>query len=172
MIRSLIHRGSAFALMAALTTNVSAADHDHDHGADHDHAHDAPAPKATGHHAGEEVSLGTKTMGAWSVTANQIGEFTASKDGAATVDLVPATPAPKSVRVWIGAKDGKGVTKAKGEAEKEHPGGWHCHIEVPNPIPPESLFWVTIETEAGEQLKESFPLTPVTTPAPVVPTTK
>jgi len=113
---------------------------------------------AAEHHHGEETALGTKTMGEWQVTANRIGAWEPGKDGAAAVDLVPAQPAAKAVRVWIGTEDGKGAAKAKGEAEKEHPGGWHCHVEVPNPIAEQAQFWVTIETASGEQLKQSFPL--------------
>ena len=118
----------------------------------------APLAAAEGHHHGDEVALGTKTMGAWQVTANRIGAWEAGKTGAGTVDLVPAKPAAKSVRVWIGSADGKGSVKAKGEPESAHPGGWHCHVAVPNPLPEGAQFWVAIETESGEQIKESFPL--------------
>ena len=119
----------------------------------------APLVAEEGHH-GAEIALGTKTMGAWQVTANRSGAWEAGKVGAGSVDLVPAKPAAKNVRLWVGSADGKGSVKAKGEAETAHPGGWHCHVEVPNPIPEGAQFWVAIETEAGDQLKESFPLAP------------
>ncbi len=117
-----------------------------------------PLAAEEGHHHGDEVALGTKTMGAWHVTANRTGAWEPGKDGAGTVNVAPAKPAAKSVRVWIGSADGKGSVKAKGEPESAHPGGWHCHVAVPNPLPEGAQFWVVIETEAGEQLKESFPL--------------
>ncbi len=113
-----------------------------------------------GHSHGDEVALGTKPMGAWQVTANRIGEWEAGKDGAGTVDLVPAKPAAKAVRVWIGDEEGRTAAKAKGEPESAHPGGWHTHIAVPNPIPEGAKLWVVIETEGGEKLKESFALSP------------
>jgi hypothetical protein len=165
MIRSLT---CCIALVALAGGARAADDHGHEHGAEgHDHTKEAPkketspkeADKPAGHHHGDEVALGTKTIGEWSVTANRIGDVVAGKDGAFTVDFVPAKPMAKSVRVWIGSEDGKGAVKAKGEPEKEHPGGWHCHVEVPNPIPEGAKFWVTVETEAGDSKKESFSLT-------------
>ena len=120
----------------------------------------APLIAQDGHHHGDEVALGSATMGAWQVTANRIGAWEPGKVGAASVDLLPAQPAAKSVRVWIGDADAKGAVKAKGEPEAAHPGGWHCHVEVPQPLPEGARFWVAIETESGEQVKESFPLAP------------
>lgn len=110
------------------------------------------------HHHGDDIPLGTKTMGVWQVTANRIGAWEPGKDGAGAVDLVPAKPAAKAVRVWIGDEEGQSATKTKGEAETEHAGGWHCHVVVPNPIPAGAKFWVVIETEDGKKIKESFPL--------------
>ncbi|HYE05905.1 MAG TPA: hypothetical protein VEL07_10360 [Planctomycetota bacterium] len=123
----------------------------------------APCIAEEGHSHGDEVALGTATMGEWQVTANRIGEWKAGTDGAATVDLVPAKPAAKAVRVWIGTEDAAGSVKAKGEAETAHPGGWHCHVAVPNPIPEGAAFWVAIEDDAGGRHKASFPLEPEAT---------
>jgi hypothetical protein len=117
------------------------------------------APAFAEHAHGNDIPLGTKTMGAWQVTANRIGEWAPGKDGAGAVDLVPATPAAKAVRVWIGDEEDQTAVKAKGEAESDHPGGWHIHVAVPNPIPADAKFWVVIEAEDGTRLKESFPLT-------------
>lgn len=110
------------------------------------------------HAHGQDIPLGTKTMGAWKVTANRIGDWIPGKSGAGTVDLVPAQPAAKAVRVWIGDEEGRGATKAKGEPEATHPGGWHLHLAVPEPIPTGARFWVTIDTDDGQRIKESFPL--------------
>ena len=110
------------------------------------------------HEHAADVPLGTKTMGVWQVTANRNGAWEPGKDGAGSVDLLPAKPAAKAVRVWIGDAEAKGATKTKGEAETEHAGGWHVHVAVPNPIPAGAMFWVVIETEDGQKHTESFPL--------------
>jgi hypothetical protein len=114
---------------------------------------------ADGHHHSEDIPLGTKQMGVWQVTANRIGEWTPGKDGAGAVDLVPAKPAAKSVRVWIGDENGQEAVKSKGEAESDHPGGWHVHVAVPKTIAAQDQFWVVIEAEDGTKSKASFPLT-------------
>ncbi|MBA3846449.1 MAG: hypothetical protein H0X45_07380 [Planctomycetes bacterium] len=139
----------ALTLALGLASTITVAEeggHHHEEGEGHDH--------------GDEVALGTKKLGEWQVTANRIGAWEAGKDGAGTVDLVPAKPAAKSVRVWIGDEEGRAAVKAKGEPESAHPGGWHTHISVPDPIPEGAKLWVVIETEAGEKLKDSFPLEP------------
>lgn len=110
------------------------------------------------HAHGEDIPLGTKTMGVWQVTANRIGAWEPGKDGAGAVDLLPAKPSAKAVRVWIGDAEATGAAKAKGEPEDTHPGGWHFHVAVPKPIPAGAKFWVVIETEDGQKLTESFPL--------------
>lgn len=124
------------------------------------------AAEGGGHHHGEDIPLATKPMGQWQVTANRIGAWTPGKEGAGTVDLVPAKPAAKAVRVWIGDEEGRTATKTLGEPEATHPGGWHCHVAVPKTIPAGAQFWVVIETEGGERLKASFPLEPAATPVP------
>jgi hypothetical protein len=128
----------AACVMLAATTSAFAEDKNHSHGND--------------------IPMGTKQMGEWKVTANRIGEWAPGKDGAGAVDLVPAKPAAKAVRVWIGDEEGQSAVKAKGEAESDHPGGWHIHVAVPNPIPAGAKFWVIIETEDGKKHKESFEL--------------
>ena len=117
---------------------------------------------ADGHHHGEPVALGTATIGAWKVTAHRIGAWEPGEEGPATIDLAPAQPAAKAVRVWIGGADGRGATKTRGEKEAGKPGSWHCHVEVPDvpePVPVEIRLWVAIESANGEQHTGSFTLT-------------
>jgi hypothetical protein len=70
-----------------------------------------------------------------------------------------------AVRFWIGLKDAAASIKAKAEiegpAQKNH---WHTHVEVPNPIPPDSTLWVEIETEGGTKQVGSFDLKAGVTP--------
>jgi hypothetical protein len=63
---------------------------------------------------------------------------------------------PKAVRFWIGNEGGEGSVKAK--AEEETTDDWHSHVEVPDPLPPDSKFWVEVEPPSGETFKASFAL--------------
>lgn len=121
-------------------------DHDHKHGDDHDHDDD--------HGHGPVTQLGEQSAGDFTVTASCAGDVKAGGDAAFDV-TVTGSAKPVAVRMWVGTQDGKGSIKAKGEAET---GGWHAHVEFPNPIPADGKFWVEIEDAKGEKSVVGFNL--------------
>ena len=76
--------------------------------------------------------------------------------GEGAFDVVITGGKPKAVRFWVGPEDAKGSVKAK--AEEETPDNWHTHVEVPDPIPAGSKFWVEVEPATGQPFKSSFDL--------------
>lgn len=61
----------------------------------------------------------------------------------------------KAVRGWVGPEDASGVMVVKAEVEYDY---HHGHYEIPTPVPADAVWWIEIETPAGEVLKGSTPL--------------
>lgn len=130
----------------------AAPHNDHD---DHDHASES--------HGGTVIALGVATVGPFSATATRDGgPIVAGKDAAVDVTISPSAGSdakPLAVRFWIGVEDAAGSVKARAEIEDPtEPNRWHCHVEIPDPIPAEAKLWVEVETDGAEMALGSFDL--------------
>lgn len=127
-------------------------DHDHDHkpGDGHDHDHDGHD-----HDHGPVTQLGEQTAGGYTVKALRAGDVKPGSDATFDVAVSGGATKPTAVRLWVGAQDGKGSMKARGEFEKD---GWHAHVEVPDPLPAGAKLWVEIEAEGGAKVVAGFDL--------------
>jgi hypothetical protein len=125
--------------------HAETADHDD---SDHDHAEEDMDD--SGH--SDPNSLGTQTIGAYTVEVVAYGGIEAGHEGDIDVDVDGGTP--KTVRAWVGQEDGVGSVKAL--AEEEEPGHYHVHVDVGNEIPEGAKFWLELEEESGEVLAVSF----------------
>lgn len=120
--------------------------HSHADGHDHDHA--------DSHSHGARTELGEQTVSGVSVRASRDGDFKPGGDAPIFVETAGA-PAVNAVRFWIGAQDARGSVKARAEREG---GGWHSHVQIPNPLPDGSKLWVEIEQEGGQKAVAGFEL--------------
>lgn len=147
------------AILAALSLPAAAAeDHDHaghDH-AGHDHAKEAPAAGRDAH-AAKGTSLGTASVAGVGVAVSHEAPFEAGKTVTLHLGITPASPAPKSIRLWIGTEDGKGSAKAKADIHGDH---GHADVEVPDPLPEGAALWVQVDPAQGDGAKSSLPLKP------------
>lgn len=117
--------------------------------AGHDHA---------GHAHGPTAAVGTVTIGATTVAASASGTMAIGKAWHIELKLTPAQPAPKAVRIWIGAENARGSVKAKAELEHAAEGEYSTHVEVPAPLPADAKLWVAIEAADGQSAKGSIAL--------------
>lgn len=123
---------------------TEAKPHDHSEKDNHgDHGH------------GEGGSLGTTTIGPWTVSVS--GEVKAGSEAHLDIKLSGSTVRPAAVRVWIGTKDGKGAMKQKADTAG---GGteYHAHAEVPKRIPAGAQLWVEIDDGKGTKSVGGFPI--------------
>ena len=98
------------------------------------------------------VAIGEKTVAGLQLKALQDAPIKPGGEGA--FDLRVTGGKPKAVRFWVGLESGEGSVKAK--ADEETTDNWHTHVEVPDPLPPGSKFWVEIEPPQGEKQTVSF----------------
>ena len=127
-----------------------------------------PAPPATstgssagsaGHSDAKEdhpnaVDLGEKTVAGLRLKAKQDEPVKAGGEGA--FDVLITGGKPKAVRFWVGVENGEGSVKAK--ADEETTDNWHTHVEVPDPLPAGSKFWLEVEPAQGERFSVGFDL--------------
>jgi len=126
-------------------------DHDHD---GHDHGHDHHGDdQGSGHGHGDAVELGTVTIGSLTVVASREGDVVAGES--VPVDASITGGEVEVVRFWIGSEDGRGSLKAKADREE---GGWHTHVEVPDPLPADARLWIELERSGGERSLASLDL--------------
>ena len=111
-----------------------------------------PATTATDEHK-DHIALGEKTVGAFKVVAEMEGAIKPGGDGG--FDLAITGGEAKAVRVWVGTESAEGSVKARTDVDE---GKAHIHVEIPNPLPPGSKFWIEIEPVTGEAVKTSFDL--------------
>ncbi len=139
------------AFLLAASAPLAAAD---EH-AGHDHA---------GHAHGPTSAVGAVKIGEVSVAASASGAMAIGKPWHIEVKLTPVQPAPKAVRVWVGAENARGSVKAKAEAEHAAGGEYSANVEVPAPLPADARLWIALETADGQSAKGSIALTAA--PAP------
>ena len=113
-----------------------------------------PAAAAAAPH--NHLPLGEKTVGSLKLVATMDAPVKAAGGGEGAFDVVITGGKPKAVRFWVGTEDAKGSVKAK--AEEETTDNWHTHAEVPQPLPPNSRFWVEVAPPTGEKFVASFDL--------------
>ena len=118
----------------------------------------APAAAAATQHAASDehnrLPVGETTVSGLKLVATMDEPVKPGGEGA--FDVVITGGKPRAVRFWVGTEDAKGSVKAK--ADEETPDNWHTHVEVPDPLPPGSKFWVEVEPPTGAPFKTSFDL--------------
>lgn len=140
------------AFLLAASAPLAAAD---DH-AGHDHAEHAHGPT---------TAVGTVKIGEITIAASASGAMAIGKAWHIEVKLTPAQPAPKAVRIWVGAENARGSVKAKAEAEHAAGGEYSANVEIPAPLPADAKLWVALETADGLAAKGAITLVA----APVAP---
>jgi hypothetical protein len=132
---------------------------------DHSHPPAAKSPEpAAGKpaivdpHEGGPLALGEAAAGPYTIKAGRdAGPLKPGGEGHIDVDVTGAPFA--AVRVWIGAADGKGSMKGKGEVEfADRPNHRHAHAEVPDPLAPDAKLYVEVEAADGAKHVASFDL--------------
>lgn len=138
---------------------AGASGHDHAHGDGHDHAHGAgdehDRMHGDGHHHGPTTELGEATVQGLTIRASRDGDLVPGGDAPIDVWITGGSAKVRTVRFWIGTRDGRGSVKARAELEHDN---YHTHAEIPEPLPPGSQLWVEIELEGGEKVLASFDL--------------
>ena len=98
------------------------------------------------HGKGEKHKLGRQTIGDYTVSVILVGEVEPGEHVDFDIKLIDAKADPKALRVWIGAADASGSTKADGTKGKTTYTG---EVDVPKPLPEGARLWVELETDAG-----------------------
>ncbi len=129
------------------------AEDSHAHADGSTHAPDTPTP-ATAPAEHGRMPIGETSQAGLKLVATQDAPVKPGGEGA--FDVVITGSEPKAVRFWVGTEDGQGSVKAR--AEEETTDHWHTHVEVPDPLPAGSRFWVEVEPPTGEKFTASFDL--------------
>lgn len=108
-----------------------------------------------GHGTAPAIPLGEQTVNGFTVRASRDGGITPGKDAPIDVWVTGGNARVAAVRFWIGARDGRGSLRARAQLERDN---WHTHVEIPDPLPPDSMLWVEIESEGGETTIAGFDL--------------
>ena len=151
-------------LAAGLLSCSNEAPHDHDHDGDHDHEHPADDDKGDDHgdshadeqadehdHEHEEVSLGSTTVGEWTVKLAQgHGAVTAGEEGHLVVVLPFKDDGATTVRAWIGSADRNASFVGKGDYAPSHD-DYDVHATAPDPLPQDVKWWIEIERPDGKK---------------------
>jgi hypothetical protein len=133
----------------------AAAGHTHEHAdgtthADHDLEHDGDMDNDHDH--GEEVALGTVTIGGMEVELAQAhGKVEAGEEGHLVVKLPYNDNGETVVRAWIGTEDRTTSLIGKGEYAPAH-GDYDIHAMAPDPLPENVMWWIEIEQPDGTKV--------------------
>ena len=151
-------------LAAGLLSCSNEAPHDHDHDGDHGHEHPADDDKGDDHgdshpdeqadehdHEHEEVSIGSTTVGEWTVKLAQgHGPVTAGEEGHLVVVLPFKDDGATTVRAWIGSADRNASLVGKGDYAPSHD-DYDVHATAPDPLPQDVKWWIEIERPDGKK---------------------
>lgn len=119
-------------------------DHDHDHGNEH-----ADEQTNEEDHEHEEVSIGSATVGEWTVElAQSHGVVAAGEEGHLVVVLPFNDQGATTVRAWIGSADRTLSYVGKGEYAASH-NDYDVHATAPDPLDKNALWWIEIERPDG-----------------------
>mgnify|MGYP007011823679 CR=1 FL=1 len=117
------------------TRSTAHTDHDHDDDCDHDH--------------GEEVSLGTTTIGDYEVECWQAhGEVEPGKEMHLIVKLPFNDNGATVVRAWIGTENRLASFVGRGDYAASHD-DYDIHAEAPDPLPENAMWWIELERPDG-----------------------
>lgn len=136
-----------------------ADDHGHEHGPD-THTHDDDGnEEADDHEHGEEVDLGTATVGELEVELAQGGgPLVAGEEAHLVVKLPYSDEGSTVVRAWIGTEDRTRSYVGKGEHAPSHD-DYDVHATAPDPLPEDARWWIEIERPDGtRELGSAEPL--------------
>jgi hypothetical protein len=152
LARMLTMTTASLAVSLGLTVSGCGNEHDHDHEGDHSHGDgDASAHEEGegGHEHGEEVSLGTTTIGDDRVECWQgHGGAAPGKELHLVVKLPYSDDGATTVRAWIGTEDRLASMVAKGQYAPSH-GDYDLHAMAPDPLPGGARWWIEIEKPDG-----------------------
>ncbi len=108
---------------------------------------DEPAKPTDDHAHGAEHPLGEVTVGGHKVQIVVLGDIEPGKEADFDVRFPAGSKRPETLRAWIGVESGLGSMKTKFGNEGDTV--MHGHVEVPKPIPADSLVWIEIESSTG-----------------------
>ncbi len=108
-----------------------------DHGHEHGHTNEGKA-----HHLGEALIADAN----YHVTS--YGEIVPGEEAVISIE-VEQGKAPSELRIWVGAKNGRGSVKTLLKADSH--GHFHGHLEVPAKLPEGSAIWIDVATMSGRQ---------------------
>ena len=122
-------------------------DHDgHDHGDDGDH---------DGHDHSNEASLGTTTIGEFTVELAQgHGGVAAEKEGHLVVKLPYNDKGETEVRAWIGTEDKVNSIVGRGEYAAGHD-DYDVHAMAPESLPENTMWWIQLTLPDGTRIMGS-----------------
>jgi hypothetical protein len=122
--------------------------HDHRDGDGHDHAAQGK-DDGHGHGGGEEVDLGTVTLGAMRVSfAQGHGKVVAGKESHLVVKLPHSDKGATVVRAWLGTEDRTLSFVGKGEYAASHD-DYDIHAIAPDPLPENVMWWIELQKPDG-----------------------
>lgn len=112
---------------------------------------DAASDDADEHGHADDVELGTAIVGDMDVACRQgHGALAAGKEMLLVVKLPAGDAAAHVVRAWIGTEDRLASMVAKGEYAASH-GDFDVHVEAPDPLPSDPMWWIEIEKPDGSK---------------------
>lgn len=114
----------------------------------------AMAEEGHKHGEGEKHKLGRQKIGNYTVSVIMIGEAKPGAEVEFDIKLIDATSDPKSLRVWIGAEDGKGSEKTEAKKGEKT---YDADVKVPSPLPEGAKVWVEVESD-GVTARGSYAL--------------
>ncbi len=156
LIRTLALSGLACALATAMPgcnkqddtpapQNTDSATHD-----DHDHA-DGDMNDDHDHDHGDEVSLGTTTIGDYEVECWQShGDVEPGKEMHLIVKLPYNDNGATIVRAWIGTDNRLASIVERGDYAASHD-DYDIHAEAPDPLPENAQWWIELERPDGSK---------------------
>ena len=114
---------------------------DNDHGHDHEH----------GHAHGQEVELGSVTIGDWKVELAQgRGNVEPGLEGHLVVKLPFNDSGSTTVRAWIGTEDRSLSAVGTGDYAPSHD-DYDVYVMAPDPLPKNVMWWIEVETPDGSK---------------------
>lgn len=137
------------------SSGTTTGGHDHAEGEGHDHdghSHEGEE-HAVGdhddHEHGEQIALGTATVGEIEVEAFQgHGEAAPGKELHLVVKLGESDSGGATVRGWIGTDDRFQSVVALAEYSADE-GGYELHAVAPDPLPENASWWIEVEMADG-----------------------
>ncbi len=130
-------------------------EHEHSHGSEADPSHEAPSGEEDDHEHAEEP-LGTLALGGQTLTLAQgHGGVRAGGESHLVVQLSEDDGGATVVRGWLGTEDRTLSYVGKGRYAASH-GDYDLDVEVPDPLPEDTRWWIELELPNGDTLLGSI----------------